>query len=170
MKPFVYGLVFVFIAIFLLAPFVFTSSVPSPSPTPTKTDIGELSEISFSQFKSGKKIFELTAKSMEDKGQIIVLRDVLGEGVTKDGKNFSFKANRVELKKDDHSFKAFGNIELFFSNKKVLGKEMIYSAKKDVYIIFHGIIYINSKVSISGRDIKFFPGLSKLVIGGRKDE
>ncbi len=170
MKLFIYGLIFTLIVISLLVSYVFTSPNSSPSPFFEKTDVRELSEISFSQFKSGKKVFELKAKKMKDIGQILLLEDVSGKGTTRDGESFSFEANRVELEKRDHSFRAFGNIELFFGDKKILGEKMVYTAKKNEYKVFHGIIYINSKISISGRDIMFFPGLSKLVIGGEKDE
>ncbi len=170
LKLFIYGLVFALIVISLLVPYVFTTSNPSPSPSFEKTDIGELSKISFSQFKNGKKVFELTAKKMKDMGQTVLLKDVSGDGIAGNGRSFSFKANRVELEKKDHSFKAFGDIELIFGDKKILGEKMIYIAKKNEYTVFHGIIYVNSKISISGRDIMFFPGLSKLIIGGEKNE
>ena len=158
----------VFIIISSLSP-IHTSHIDSSTPISKSTNIGNLKKISFVQFKKGKKLWELSAESMEDKGDIVVLTSVLGSGISKDGESFSFSADTVELEKSDYSFVAYGNPKLIFSNKKVIGNKIIYNADKNIYIIFHGIIYINKKVSFSGNRIEFLPSLSKLIVGGKNE-
>ncbi len=165
MRKYIYVFLSIFFGVLFIIPFFLNTSFQADTtPLPTIKGVGSLREISFAQFRAGKKLWELSAKSMEDKGDIIFLTDVSGNGISGNGKSFSFYANEVELKKEDHSFVASGNIKFLFSDKKILGEKIEYNAKRDVYTILHGIIYINGKISFSGEHIEFIPSVSKLVV------
>lgn len=141
----------------------------TPSITEIKKDIGILEEISFSQFKDGKKVWNLHAKSMQNEGDTVILMSVYGNGITSENKKFYFYAKDVWLNKRDYSFTAEKNVKFVFGNKKILSDKLIYDSKRNIYIIFHGIIYINNKISFSGKKIVFDPSSSKLIIGGEND-
>ncbi len=129
----------------------------------------KLKDISFSQFKNGKKIWSLTAYSMEDKGNIIVLNSVKGSGLTEKGKKFTFYIDKVILEKKTYSFSGSGNVKILYENKKIFGKKIEYYSQKNEYTIFHGIIYINNRLSFSGEKIYFLPDSTKVIVEGKNE-
>ena len=171
------GIIYIsFFVILITVIIVFLSFSPHPvsqrgSPSPKKeSGVGNLENVSFSQLKDGKKVWGLTAKSMEDKGDSVILFFVKGTGHAKKGEKFFFYADKIELSKKDYSFIATGNPSIEYMEKTIKGDKIIYNAKENIYTIFHGIIYINNKVSLSGKRIVFLPNLAKIMIGGEKDE